>query len=100
MLFIEFESLCQKLWVFLSNFGYFTMPGHQIWSVTRPKMQISNFFYFVLILHVLSGKVTKFPVEKLSASEVISKKPHRGGVENTLKPVPLGLTNFDRYHCH
>ena len=28
--FIEFEPLCQKLWAFLSNFGFFTMPAHQI----------------------------------------------------------------------
>ena len=32
VLFIEFESLCQKLWAFMSNFGIFTMPALQIWS--------------------------------------------------------------------
>ena len=30
--FIEFEPQCQKLWAFLSNFGLFTMPAHQIRS--------------------------------------------------------------------
>ena len=34
--------------------------------------------YFFLILHLISGKVTKFLVEKLSTSEVISQKPHGG----------------------
>ena len=33
----------------------------------------SKIFCFVLILHLISGKVTKFPVEKLSTSEVIRK---------------------------
>ena len=33
----------------------------------------------------MSGKVLKFPVGKLSTSEVISKKPH-GEVENTPSP--------------
>ena len=55
-------------------------------------MQISESFYFVLILHLIAGKVTKFLVEKLSTSEVVSQKPHEG-VENTPPPVPLGLNN-------
>ena len=42
--------------------------------------------YFFLILHLILGKVTKFLVEKLSTSEVISQKPHRGW-----KSPPLGL---------
>ena len=56
-------------------------------------MQTSNIFYFVLILHLILGKVTKFLVGKLSISEVNSQKRH-GGWEwktNTLSPVPLGL---------
>ena len=40
-------------------------------------MQI-EFFYFVLILHLILGQVTKFLLEKLSTSEVISQKPHEG----------------------
>ena len=38
VLFIEFESLCQKTWAFMSNLGIFTMPALQIWSchVTFP----------------------------------------------------------------
>ena len=41
--------------------------------------QEANFEFFFLILHLISGKVTKFLVEKLSTSEVISQKPHGGG---------------------
>ena len=64
-----------------------TKYGH----VTCPKMQILKKFYFLLILHLILGEVTKFLVEKLSMSEVIKKKSHRGGgggggVENT--PFP------------
>ena len=58
--------------------------------VTRPKKKISIFvILFDLILHLILGKVTKFPVEKLSTSQVISRKPH-GGWKTS--PVPLGLT--------
>ena len=64
--------LCQIL-------ASFTMPAHQIWlcHVT----QEANFkkVYFVLILHLILGKVTKFPVEKLPTLDVISRKPHEGG---------------------
>ena len=41
-------------------------------------------------------KVTKFLVEKLSTSEVISKKPHRGGewVEITPPQCPKSSATF------
>ena len=60
------------------NFRYiwlFTISTHQIWSYHVT--QYANFekFHFVLILHLILGKVTKCVVEKLSASEV-SQKPH------------------------
>ena len=57
-------------------------------------MQISKIFYFVLIINLILGKVTKFPVEKLSTSEVISKKLTGGWKkpQKTPPPVPLGLT--------
>ena len=71
----------------------FTMPAHQIWSCHV--IEDANFenFYFVLILHLILGEVTKFLVEKLSTSEVISKKPHGegGGGGNTHPRMPLGL---------
>ena len=61
-----------------------------------PRSKFDKIFYFVLILHLILGKSTKFLVEKLSASEAISQKSHRGGgggvVKNT-PAVPLGLGN-------
>ena len=54
------------------------IPTHQIWSYDVHKKQISKRFYFVLILHLISGKVTKYLVEKLSTSKVISQKLHGG----------------------
>ena len=77
-----------KFWLFLqwplTKYGY----------VTWPKMQISNSFYFVLILHLIFGKVTMFAVKKLSTSEAISKNL-TGRVENKPPPPPpvlLGLS--------
>ena len=52
-------------------------------------------FHFVLILHLILGKVTKFLVEKLSMSEVISQKP-QGGWKHP--PPPLGLKIKSRFH--
>ena len=91
--FIECEPLCQKLWAFLSYFGIFYDARSPNMVMSRdPKKQISKIFYFVLILHLILGKVTKLLV---STSEVISQKPHEGGegegVENTPHPVLLGL---------
>ena len=60
------------------------MPAHQIWSCHVAKDANFKNFYFVLILHLISGKVTKYPAEKLSTSEVISQKPH--GVWKTTPP--------------
>ena len=64
---------------FCQILALFTMPAHQIWSCHVTQDAIFEKFYFVLILHLISEKVTKFLVEKLSTSEVISKKPHGGG---------------------
>ena len=75
----------------MSIFGIFTMPALQIWPchVTQ-EANFDKILFFFLILHLILGKVTKFLVEKLSTSEVISQKPH-GGVENTPPPLLLGL---------
>ena len=90
MLFIELEPLCQKLWAFLSNFGSFYNARSPNMVMSRdPRCKLLNFF-LVLILHLILGKVTRFLLEKLSTSEVISKKPHPGGGDGT-PPVPLGL---------
>ena len=67
------------LWAFMSNFGIFRMPALQIWPCHVTQEEDFEKFYFFLILHFILGKVAKFLVEKLSTSEVISHKPHRGG---------------------
>ena len=60
------------------KFWLFTMPAHQIWPCHLTQEANFENFYFVLILNLILGKVTKFLVEKLSTSEVTSKKPHGG----------------------
>ena len=73
----SYGHLCQIL-------AFFTMPALQIWPchVTQEANFEKN--YFFQIPQLILGKVTKFLVEKLSTSEVISQKPHGGGgVENT-----------------
>ena len=57
-------------------------------------MQISKIFYFVLILHLILGKVTKFQVEKLSTSEVISERPHGGCGWNPPPPSAFRVCQF------
>ena len=44
----------------------------------RSPNMVKSLFKMFPILHLISGKVTKFLVEK-PTSEVTSKKPHRGG---------------------
>ena len=74
---------------FCEILALFMMPAHQIWPCHV--IQDANFenFYFVIILHLILGKVIKLPVEKLSTSKVISKKPHGGGRKHP--PLPLRL---------
>ena len=90
VLFIEFEPLCQTLWAFLSNFGFF-------YDARSPNMVISRdprskFRKFFIMSHSTFNirKSHKFSGGKLSTSEIISQKPHEG-MENTPLPVPLGL---------
>ena len=82
--FIEFESLCQTLWAFMSNFGisYDARSPNMAMSLD-PRSKFLKKIYFFLILHLILGKAAKFLVEKLSTSEVISQKTS-WGVENTL----------------
>ena len=54
------------------KFWLFMMPAHQIWSCHVTQDADFEFFYFVQILYLILGKVTKFLVEKLSTLEVIS----------------------------
>ena len=63
---------------YVKSYGHFCqiltfsmMPAHQIWSCHVTHEANFEKFYFVLILHLILRKVTKFLVEKLSTSEVI-----------------------------
>ena len=86
--FIEFEPLCHKSWAFMSNFGIFYDARSPNMAMLRdPRSKFFKKNYFFLILHLLLGKVTKFLVEKLSISEVISQKPH-GGWKTPAPPPP------------
>ena len=71
--------------IFVKFWHSFKMPAHQIWSCHVTQDVNFEKFYLVLILHLILGKVTKFVVENLSTSEVVSQKPRGvgGGVENT-----------------
>ena len=62
----------------MSNFGIFTMPALQIWPyhVTQEANFEKVLFFPNSAFNI--GKSYKFPVEKLSTSEVISQK-YRGG---------------------
>ena len=86
----EFEPLCQKLWALLSNIGIFYHACSPNIVISRDQEANLAFFYFVLILHLILGKVTKLLVEKLYISEVISQKP-----QGSWKyPVPLELSEL------
>ena len=65
--------------IFVKFLAFLWFPLTKYGHVTWPKKEISKMFYFVLILHLILGKFTKFLVEKLSTSEDISQKSHRGG---------------------
>ena len=63
----------------LLNFGSFYDVRLLNMVMSRdPRCKFRN-FYFVLILHLILGKVTKVLVEKLSASEVTSRGGGGGG---------------------
>ena len=76
--------------IFVEFWPFFTMPALQIWSCHVTQEANFENFLFVSILHLILGKVTKFLMEKLSTSEVISRKPHGGGGGGGTPPCPLG----------
>ena len=81
---IEFEPLCQKLWVFMSSF---TMTTHQIWSCqVTLALQISKIFIFSLILHWILGKS---PNLGEIGSRTNYRQKAKQGVENTPPPPPV-----------
>ena len=77
---------CTSYWIWATMskvVGIFVKFWHFLWCpltkcghITWPKKQISK--TFLIILHLILGKITKFPVEKLSTSEVSSQKIHGG----------------------
>ena len=67
--FEKFEPLCQMLWAFLSNCGSF-YHAHSS-NMVMSSDQVANFeIFFVLTLHLIFQKVTKFLVENLYTLEV------------------------------
>ena len=62
----------------MSNFGIFYDARSPNMAMSRDPRSNFRKILFFLILHLISGKVTKFVVEKLSTSEVISQKPDGG----------------------
>ena len=92
--FIEFETLCQMLWAFMSTF---TMATHQIWSchVTLATSFENISFSFNSIF--TSGKVTKFGGNWLKNKTLQAKNKTRSGRH----PPPLvliGLKLADDYN--
>ena len=81
----SYQHFCQIL-------AFFAMPAHQIWSCHVTEEANFEHFYFVLILHLILGKVTKFLVEN-SLLQTLSAKNLTGGGGGGGKhpPVPLGL---------
>ena len=71
----EFEPPCQKLWAFLSSFGSFDHAHLLNMVMSRDPICKFQSFYFVLILHLILGKVTKFLVEKLSPKNLTGGTP-------------------------
>ena len=80
--------------IFLSNFGSFCDDNSPNMVMSRDPTCKFRFFYFVLILHLIIRKVTTFLVEKLSTSEVISKKLTGGGVWKTSPPSAFKVKIF------
>ena len=58
-------------------------------------MQILIFFYFFLFLHLISIKVTKYPVEISLIQKLSANNLNVGWVCGKHFPVPLGLLFFN-----
>ena len=90
VLLIEFEPLCQKLWAFLSNFGFFYDACSPNLVMSRdPRCKFRNFLFCpnytfnIRKSHKISnGKALHFRSYQPETSR---------GMENTPPPVPLEL---------
>ena len=77
----------------IRSFGYIFSNFGSFYHAHLPSMVMSHdprckfdFFYFVLIRHLILAKVTKFLVENLSTLKIVGKKLHR----ESSPLVPLG----------
>ena len=81
--------------IYVNFWHFFTMPSLQIWSCHVTQEANFEIILFFLILHLILGKVTKFLMEKLSTSEVISQKTsRRRGGGNTPPPPSAFRVNM------
>ena len=71
-------TMSKVMEIYVNFWHFLPCPLSKYDHFTWPKKQISKKLYLFLILHLTLGKVTKFLMEKLSTSEVISQKPHGG----------------------
>ena len=85
-----FRQILAFLWCQLTKYGHVTWPT---WS----KKKISKICYFVSILHLILGKVTKFQAGKLSSSKFISQKPHRGDYPPPPSAFPQATVTWKKY---
>ena len=74
--FIEFEPLCQKLWVFMSSF---TMTTHQIWSCHVTLAANFETFYFSPYFVLTFRKSDQIWRNWLKNKKVTGKNKPRGG---------------------
>ena len=90
VLFIEFELPCKNLRAFLSNFGFFTMPAHQIWSCHVT--QEANFEKFLLCPNFTFNIRKSHKISSGKALYFRSYQPKTSRGRGWKPPVPLGLT--------
>ena len=85
----RYGHLCQIL-------AFFMIPALQIWPCHVTQEANFEKIYFFLILHLKLGKATKFPVERLSTSEVIIQKTSQGrGTGNPPSAFRVNNKNYE-----
>ena len=93
MPFIEFEPLCQKLWIFDQILALFCKPAHQIWSCHVTQDLNFDFFLFCANSTFNIRKSHKICSGKALYFRSYQQKTSLGGVKQPppLPKVPLGL---------
>ena len=92
VLFIEFEPLCQKLWLFFVNFGMFTMSFYQIWSCHVP--QAVNFKKFWLWTSSAFNFRNSYDKKSLLLQRLSTKSLKGRGMRWKYPSVLLGLKPY------